>query len=284
MKGSQTSGRRAAGSDGHVGRGPIVIGGTGGSGTRAVQRALEAAGVFMGTRLNDSGDAMDFEPFLDSVINDILLETRSLAYDPESLSAGLRQRVHGAFRAALNDFRSDLPSDAEGWGWKNPRSMYVLPLLATQCPGLRFIHLVRDGRDMAISENKNQPRKHYAALFNAPENKDDPLQPDPELSIRLWARANGDTAAFGERVLGPAYLRVSFEQLCAAPVREMTRILTHAGLSEARISAKVDRSAEEISAPGSLGRWRTLSDEIRKTLWAIAGNELSWFGYPESAG
>ena len=49
----------------HTASNPVVIGGTGGSGTRAVQSALAAAGVFMGERLNESGDAMDFEPFLD---------------------------------------------------------------------------------------------------------------------------------------------------------------------------------------------------------------------------
>ena len=159
--------------------------------------------------------------------------------------------------------------------------MYVLPL-AAQCPKLRYVHLIRDGRDMAISTNTNQPRKHYAALFNAPENLDDPLTPDPELSIRLWARANGDTAVFGERALGNRYLRVSYEKLCASPEPELTRILAHVGLSPRQIKRAIGSASKKINAPSSLGRWETMTAAERETLWSIAGNELAWFGYPET--
>jgi hypothetical protein len=70
---------------------PIVVGGTGGSGTRVVRRMLARAGAFMGVRLNSSGDAMDFEPFLEDTINPLLAVTRSLDYSLDALPAPLRR-------------------------------------------------------------------------------------------------------------------------------------------------------------------------------------------------
>ena len=42
------------------------------------------------------------------------------------------------------------------WGWKHPHSLLLLPLLVDAWPRLRFVHVVRDGRDMAFSANRNQ--------------------------------------------------------------------------------------------------------------------------------
>ena len=57
-----------------------MIGGTGGSGTRVVQSILERAGVFMGARLNESKDAMDFEDYLDEMINQVVSVRGSVAF------------------------------------------------------------------------------------------------------------------------------------------------------------------------------------------------------------
>jgi len=51
---------------------PIVIGGIGGSGTRVVVSLLQAAGVFMGSRLNGSLDLLDFVPLFDAHVEWLL--------------------------------------------------------------------------------------------------------------------------------------------------------------------------------------------------------------------
>jgi hypothetical protein len=93
---------------------PIVVGGTGGSGTRVVRAVLARAGAFMGVRLNGAGDAMDFEPFLDATINPVLAVTRSFDYSMDTLPAALRRvslRKFGAAAAGARRFRqlSDKP-------------------------------------------------------------------------------------------------------------------------------------------------------------------------------
>ena len=43
------------------------------------------------------------------------------------------------------------------WGWKAPRSIYYLPLLLRVLKGnLRFIHVIRDGREISVADNQQQ--------------------------------------------------------------------------------------------------------------------------------
>ncbi|HZT20858.1 MAG TPA: sulfotransferase [Dongiaceae bacterium] len=254
-------------------RAPVVIGGTGGSGTRALQRALAAAGVFMGARVNESGDAMDFEPFLDEAINPILSHTGSLDYRLADLPPGLAGRLRPAFGRALAAYVRERPWRG-AWGWKNPRSMYILPVILDRCPGLRFVHLVRDGRDMALSSNQNQPRKHYAALFGRayPEGR-------PEASIELWARTNLEAAAWCRRRLGGRYRLIRFEDLCADPAGTLAGLLLWLGAGRAGASG-VARATAGIAAPASMGRWRSLDPARLAGLEAAGAEALARFGYP----
>jgi hypothetical protein len=248
---------------------PIVVGATGGSGTRAVHGALARAGAFMGRELNHAGDAMAFEPLLDTYINRVLENTQGLDYRAADLPEGLRAALLEELAEVVARYRADRPERAPAWGWKNPRSMYLLPLIAEVCPGLRFIHLVRDGRDMALSDNQNQLNKHFAALFGAAPGTDG--EPAPVASIRLWARVNLDVARWGERRLGRRYVRLRFEDLCARPDAEMGALLARFGLSP--------DGAAAVVKPDSIGRWREADPALIGRLDAAGGDGLRTFGY-----
>jgi len=253
---------------------PLLIGATGGSGTRALHGALKEAGFFVGVRLNHAGDAMDFEPFLDTYINQILRETRSLDYTLDRLSDGVRAAAVTDFRAALKRYTGELPKDTPHWGWKNPRSMYVLPVVSAECPGLRFLHLVRDGRDMALSDNQNQPNKHFDALFGETYTG-----ACPENAIRLWAAANMQVADWGARELGNRYMRIRFEDLCEAPRRTLVEALIKGGF-DPDLSDQVGGAAEAvIRKPESVGRWNQLEPADKLRLTEIGADALKRFGY-----
>ncbi len=70
-------------------------------------------------------------------------------------------------------------------------------------PDLKFIHVVRDGRDMALSSNQNQLRKHGGAILTWNERF---FRSKPERSLLLWARVNLHAAEFGESNLRENYL------------------------------------------------------------------------------
>lgn len=251
---------------------PIIIGATGGSGTRVIRSLLAHSGVFMGVRLNGPGDAMDFEPFLDDMINPTLEQTKSLDYELSSLPPSFSDPAVARLQSIVEQYRADHPAHLPAWGWKNARSMYILPFIHEVCPQVRLIHLIRDGRDMALSANQNQPRKHYAALFGRPLQ--DPEHPDPVSAIELWSRANLDAAAWGERHLGGRYIRVRFEELIQKPGETAEHLLAALNLQ-----ADSSQAVRDVVVPETFGIWRKQESDLIEKLNETGAAGLRSFGY-----
>jgi hypothetical protein len=243
---------------------PCVIGATGGSGTRVVGRIVRAGGMYTGTNLNAYEDALDLAGFSDRWINRIV-ETGVEGLAPEAAAELVED-----LEATLEAHRRDLPPDAVAWGWKEPRSIYLLALFDSVMPGLRFLHFMRDGRDMAFSENQQQLRKHGDAVLSKEERK----RKRPVRSISLWAHVNTQAADYGEQHMGDRYLRVRFEDLCSQPAETARRIYAFFGL-EGDSSA----AAAEVRPPDTLGRWRGARKGVLADLHEAAGPALERFGY-----
>jgi hypothetical protein len=244
---------------------PRVIGATGGSGTRVVGRIVRAAGMYIGTNLNDYQDALDLGAYSDRWINDFVRNGRY-----EGLSAETREAMTRDLAETLEAHRRDLPPDAPAWGWKEPRSIYLLPFFNSVMPGIRFVHWLRDGRDMAFSENQQQLRKHGRAVLGLGRLT-------PPRSISLWTTVNTWAADFGEREMPGRYLRVRFEDLCSKPEETVARLYEFFGLE-----GDVEKAAQEVRPPSSLGRWRDERPRTVAKLHEIASPALERFGYATS--
>ena len=243
---------------------PLVIGATGGSGTRVVARIARHAGYDLGTYLNEAGDALAFQSFFDTWTNQFVRAGR------RGLSKMDRAEMEKDFEAALSKHLSG--STGSRWGWKAPRSIYWLPFLYRRFPGLKFVHIVRDGRDMALSNNQNQVRKHGGAVLNLLERLINPL---PVRSILVWDRINERTAEFGETKLGGNYQLVHFEDLCQNPIETTTGLLRFLGAElDARSIAGL-----EVSPPTTLGRWKSAPRALIAKLERAADRSLRKFGY-----
>ena len=249
--------------------GPYIMGATGGSGTRVVARIVRHGGMFIGTNLNDSEDALDFGDYSDRWIN-VFLASQMAAMSPASRAAMLHdlQRV-------LEKHLAPLQPTARAWGWKEPRSIFLLPFLHSQFPQLKFLHVIRDGRDMAYSTNQNQLRKHGTWLLDRTEAR----ASQPLRSIALWSRLNLLTADYGETVLRTQYLRIRFEDLCQQPVQVITQIFAFFGLA-----GEVEPIARlEVRPPDSLGRWCTQEPDTLAQIHRVSHVALERFGYSSSA-
>jgi Sulfotransferase family len=252
-------------------RGPNVIGATGGSGTRVIARIVRAGGMYIGLKLNRYEDALEFSDYYDRWINQYLVSQR------EGRQDALAEEMAADLSGVVTDHCAGLPAEAIRWGWKEPRSIYLVPFLRSQMPTLRFLHFLRDGRDMAFSENQKQLRKHGSAALDGllvrqlPEPSEQPFR-----SIALWSWINQAVADFGERELGSDYLRVRFEDLCAEPRMTVERIYAFFGLE-----GDVDAAAAEVKPPKTLGRWQRQPSEILARLEREAGPALRRFGYPD---
>lgn len=247
---------------------PLVIGATGGSGTRVLARIAKHAGYNLGTNVNASEDALEFYAFHDTWINPFTGSQRS----GQAMSSWQSARMIEDFYAALARHIPEPERRGTLWGWKAPRSIYLLPFLRNECPHLKFIHLLRDGRDMALSSNQNQLSKHGEAVLALSERL---FRSTAQRSMLLWDKVNLRAADFGELRMPENYLRVRFEDLCAQPLETTTRIINFLG---ATIDpAPIART--EITPPKSLGRWRECSSRVIASLERTGALALRRFAY-----
>jgi Sulfotransferase family len=109
----------------------------------------------------------------------------------------------------------------ERWGDKTPLYMQYLGLLERLFPDALFVHLVRDGRDAALSY-LSVPAGLMTEPWGHPR--------DVRGFACLWQSEVSAARALGARVGAGRYLEVRYEQLVAAPADELRRICSFAGL------------------------------------------------------
>jgi hypothetical protein len=249
---------------------PLVIGGIGGSGTRAVLLLARGAGRYMGENLNEAGDALAFYEFADRWLGPYhatRVAERGFG-DRAQLVADLHRCVD----------RHRAPADrGKPWGWKQPRSIYFLPLLHEELPQLRFIHVVRDGRDIALGpQAMGVLDRAERAVLPDEVRRDAPV---PMRLIELWSRVNALAADYGESSMGPAYLRVRFEDLCRTPEVVIASICEFEQAALGRDA--IARLAKQVRRPSSIGRWHKAERSLADALTEIGHPVLERFGYTE---
>lgn len=232
---------------------PVAIGGLGGSGTRVFAEMLRYAGVDIGTRLNRSLDNLWFTVLFKRAAwvgrrpEDEELSTAARLFCLAT-TRGLAQRLEPEDATLIADLAADLPPNggwqcgarAEhaadllasrrdrpplSWGWKEPNTHVFLPALDRALPGLRYIHVVRDGRDMAFSANTWQTR-HWAHLYGLPMTEDIPL---PVRQLRYWLRANRAALDYGAQAMPGRFIVMPYEAFCADPEPHWHRLLSLLG-------------------------------------------------------
>lgn len=251
---------------------PIIIGGTGGSGTRVVYQALHTLGVFLGTKVNDAGDALHWHDFLTNTGIEALTHRRRLDYAFTQLPPRLQQRKPERIKELLPAYLTDCPPGSQ-WGIKHPRSIYCLPILHHVWPQMTFIHVIRDGRDMALSTNQNQLYRFYEPVFGRK------LPADlTSASISLWQKINIEAAAFAKRSL-THYLPLRFEDICDNPAQAFAPLYERFGAN----AAQKEAIAHAITPPASLGRHHSLPIEAQEEMAKKAVHGLAAFGYVRPA-
>jgi hypothetical protein len=246
---------------------PLMIGGVGGSGTRLFVDFFKSAGMFMGSRLDEHNDARSLIPYTKGTI------TTYFGYD-RVLPPRIMKRFIEDNELGLIRHRDNIPDPMMPWGVKAPPLILLLPLLIQMFPQMKFLHIVRDGRDMAFSGNQRQTRffAHYLIderLWEAPL---------PVRSIAYWSIVNHEARSFGESVMKDRYLMIRFEDACHNPRPVLKQVFDFVGLP----NADVDAAAAAIQIPESIGRWRSQDPQLIEAVLREGAAGLSEFGYAEA--
>ena len=93
------------------------------------------------------------------------------------------------------------------WGDKTPRYMRAMPRIQRALPEARFIHIIRDGRDVAVSQNERALAGGEASMAEA---------------AGRWRRRINTARVHAADL--PAYREVRYEDLVAEPARTLQGI------------------------------------------------------------
>ena len=256
-------------------RPPVVVLATGGSGTRAVAEIMREAGVYLGPKLNRANDSLELKPFLVRWSTPYVGDSRwveAVEADPAAELPQPPAEIVADLRAAVDRQRQGIPAADSLWGWKNPRTTNLLPVLSAVFPEAPTAQLVRDGRDMAYSKNQNQ-------LEDCDPILPDSLRPAPEpvRSIHLWSRVNLACLAFMRHRKGQNHLVLRYEDLCAEPSTHMAKLLEHLGVPYTdEVLAHAD---EIIKLAPTTGRWRDAPAGELDDVLGAGRPALTEFGY-----
>ncbi len=253
---------------------PLVIGGAGGSGTRVYKAIADAAGYTMlglpsviRFRHLHRHDNWLLEKWFYSKWVNHYVKGESTRFD--------RLRMRATCRLCL--WLTNPISYGRGrWGWKNPRTRLLIPFFQEIYPGMRFIHVLRDGRDHAFHPHFSY-QKHQECFLSGEEIS----QPDHLRKALVWSRSHRLTEQMADEHLAGRYIVSRLEDLCANPKKEIGRLMEFLGSGDREA---VRQAASLVSAPKSLGRWHSESQQRIAEVEEQIGEDLLNYGYPLCSG
>ena len=214
----------------------------------------------MGDHLNDAGDSVDFGNFLNRWTG-LFLEKK--------FSRELHSEMQRDFLCHLEKHLQSIPKNSVKWGSKNPRNVLILPFLHEQFPKIKFIHILRDGRDLAASEKKRKKLIQYSTSLLG---KNSYTKSD---LVDLWSAFSRRGFEYGEKELKKNYLLIKFEDLCKNPKEIILKIFDFVNLSQKYLNDAIN----EVNPPTkAIGRWKHCKDEF-DNLSEFSKKTLVMFGY-----
>ena len=182
------------------------------------------------------------------------------------------------------------------WGDKTPAYMLSIQRIGRTLPEVRFIHLIRDGRDVALSQT--------ARAINE--------QPPPREQAARWVKRIGKAREQAGTLKGPRYVEARYEDLVREPEPTLRRICEFIELPwDAGVLSYHERAAERLAEmagelrgeshhatqeagyridnhapttkppdPSKLDKWRTqMATEDVRAYEEVAGGLLDELGY-----
>ena len=171
-------------------------------------------------------------------------------------------------------------------GDKTPGYVRSIPLLHALWPEARFVHIIRDGRDVCLSMLQWEKTAHTAGSIAS-------WGEDPVSTVALWWEWQVRLGLEGGRPLGPnLYHEIHYNSLVERPADECAALCTFLGLPyddamlkfhEGRTRADPGLSAKRAWLPTTPGLrdWRSqMPAEDVERFGAAAGDLLNELGYP----
>ncbi len=230
----------------------MVVGGLGGSGTRAIAGAIERLGYAHGPALNMSRDCLTFTylfvrtgwmPAPMPNKRDRLDQLRRITED------GL-QPDQPEFKALSNAVTCwTAPTGSDPFLIKEPNTWIFADTILEHWPDAAFVFVHRNPLDMAVNQNTNQLKRW------GPERGIDPVRLGsvPAAQLALWIDAYKQQQARMKRFANRTTL-LDYDAFVCAPEDHLTELFTRLG---SRIDPNLlSQACTGIITPSSQGRGR----------------------------
>ena len=186
---------------------------------------------------------------------------------------GTPRNLAGIIEAVMSTFAAT--ESKTHWCEKSPQYAQHVALLHELFPKARFIHVVRDGRDCAVSLNRRWLRS-------------------PVLTIYRWKKLVTECRRQSQALPDTLYFEVRYEDLTAEPEQWLRRLCKFLGLSF--VESVLESSQPYMRAPAdaaspdaakgirqNTGNWKTYFPlNVQSQLESIGGATLNEFGYKTS--
>lgn len=246
--------------------GPIAVGGIGGSGTRIVAQFLQSLGVYIGDDLPKTTDTIWYaalfgrrdvlvdDPVKLRALCDLFCEqmahARVLTDDETALLADIcRQPRHQHKPPAIDKWMTSFIAHTNSgkahdtWGWKVPYTHVLIDRFLEWYPDLKYIHITRNGLDMAFNKNQNQ-LGNWGPVFLSRD-----VEQTPRDSLAYWCAVHRRMAQLTEQYPTRIF-HLDYDKLITNPRPELAAMFEFlgAGLDDAAL----DAFAEQIFVPKSV--------------------------------
>lgn len=260
---------------------PVFMIGHGSSGTSILATLLrEEYGIAFGTesqfiidyyrRLHRYGDLED-EQNLRHLVSHVLSERffrRSAKFgfqtDVQSILNRIEERSYrGVLEAVFKEFARQLGMTR--WGDKTPAYNRDLEIIDSLFPGARYIHMIRDGRDVAVSVFRR-----YWGHKNV------------YMAATDWRDEIDKIDRFVETLPPDRSLEVRYEDLLCKPIETIRRLATFLDLSDpgGSVLAEIERSVPARLNRTNFDKWRREWSASRRLAYEqIACRQLRRHGY-----
>ncbi len=223
-----------------------------------MSHTLSASGVFMGEKLNVSGDMLPPEPLYEAcrVLGRHVRHLGGLNWDFQSLHT---QPIDPAFTQLVETYLAPvLVNPAPHKGWKLPETTLIYPWIVRLYPEARYIHWVRDPRDSIAGGHLTDDLADFGV----------PYDPTDELSQRRAISWKYQRAIMKSTPPPRHHILVRFEDFVLQQDATLARLEAFLGFPLARIPVR----------PETVGRWRhqtgarsyaSLAEDIRELAYDL---------------
>lgn len=227
---------------------PLIVLGMHRSGTSLTVRLLHDLGIHMGSWLSRDAESVHFQRLNRRIfraagskwagVGGLLRQMESPAFVAQQTAWAQR----ALFATPLPFLRAPIASffgpelwqrvasgEQPAWGWKDPRTSLTFPVWLPIFPQARWLHILRNGIDVAISIHRRslkQQRKLRNRILPIDYSAD---TLDFGYSFRLWEQYVSFILAHKYEIPSGQYLEVHYEDLLADPEVHLRKIMEFAG-------------------------------------------------------